>query len=293
MRLFCCLAGLLLLQAAAWGAEPASAGSREQEAAAHYGQGLELFKAGDMPLALKEFEAAYALVPRYEALFNIAVAHRMLGHYAAAYNGFTHYLSEGGERLSAERRQQVADELHELDRFVAHVTVTVEGPPAKIELDRQELSGSTPLKLYLDAGRHEFRAKRPGSQDALLSQALVAGETTTLLLRPFDPPPSEPPVHVRLSVATTPPGADLQIDDQPVGQAPWSGEVRRGWHLLRADLDGYLPQTARLDLQGDERTVQLELEKKRWYHQWYVWTAVAVVVAGAAATTTVVVVTHH
>jgi hypothetical protein len=292
MRLLCCLAGLLLLQATAWGAEPGAA-SREQEAAAHYGQGLELFKAGDMPLALKEFEAAYALVPRFEALFNIAVAHRKLGHYAAAYDAFTRYLAEGGERLPAERRQQVADELHELDRFVAHVTVTVEGAPAQIELDGQAL-GKSPLPvLHLDAGRHELRATRAGSADALEVRTLAPGETVTVLLRPFAPPSSRPPTHVRLSVATTPPGADLELDDQPVGQAPWSGEVKRGWHLLRADLDGYLPQTARLDLQGEERTVQLELEQKRWYHQWYVWTAVAVVVAGAAATTTVLVVTHH
>jgi len=296
MRLCSCLAGLLVLsQVEAWGAvaqSPAGA-SREQEAAAHYGQGLEHFKAGDMPQALAEFLVAYDLVPRFEALINIAVAHRKLGHYAAAYNAFQRYLSEGGDQVPPERKQQIAEELGELDRFVAHVTLAVEGGPAEIELDGKEIGESPMPTLHLDPGRHEFRARRHECGPALEALVLAAGQVVTVALKPYDPKAGLPPPFVRLNLSTVPPGADLVVDQKKVGRAPWSGELKRGEHVVSAELEGYLPHVVRLDLQGVERTVEMELERMRWYHHWYVWTVAAVLVAGGATTAAVLVARPH
>ncbi|HEY3448591.1 MAG TPA: PEGA domain-containing protein [Myxococcales bacterium] len=279
---------LTLLPMRAAGAQAASgAAEREQAAAARYGQGVEHFKAGDMPAALVEFEAAYALLPRFEALFNIAVAHRKLGHYAAAHEAFTRYLADGAQKVPAERRDQVGEALAELDRHVAKVALEVVGGPAQLEVDGRKI-GPSPVPLqHLDAGRHSFRAVRSGCPDALDSRELAAGESIALTLRLDPVKPSGPPARVRLSVETAPTAAELLLDDQPVGRAPWSGEVRRGQHLLRAELDGFLPAAVKLDLQGEERAVQLELEPKRWYHHWWVWTVAAVVVAGGATTAAV------
>jgi hypothetical protein len=83
------------------------------------------------------------------------------------------------------------------------------------------------------------------------------------------------------------------VDDVKVGTSPWSSELRRGEHRLRAELDGYLPRTVRLELEGEERTVQIELKKMHWYHHWYVWTVAAVLGAGGATTAVVLATQPH
>ena len=240
-----------------------------------------------MPAALVEFEAAYALVPRFEALFNIAVAHRKLGHYAAAHDAFTLYLADGGAKVPPDRRDQVGEALAELDRHVAKVSLEVDGGPAQVEIDGRRIGLSPVPPQVLDAGHHSFRASRTGSPEVVDARDVAAGEVLALVLHVDAPRPNGPPARVRLSVQTTPPAADLLLDDHLLGQSPWSGEVKRGRHLLRAELDGFLPGTVKLDLQGEERAVQMELEPKRWYHHWWVWTVAAVVVAGGATTAAV------
>jgi hypothetical protein len=262
------------------------------DAASHYDQGVTFFKAGDMAMALAEFEAAYAAAPRFEPLYNIAVTHKKLNHRAPAYTAFLRYLSEGGDRVPAARRDEVDDELRTLARQIAHVDVLVESPPAQIEIDGTVI-GQTPLPTqHLEPGRHEFRASRSGCAQALDVRTVLAGEAVFLPLKPvpLPPPEPEPPARHQLSVDTSPTGASLEVNYQPVGKAPWSRELKPGWYVVNAELDGYLPQSAKLQLQDEPRSVRLTLEKKHWYQQWYVWTAAAGVVAAAAATTATVLV---
>src|SRR5688572_21286235 len=65
-------------------AAPEPSAEAKQEARERFNQGLALFEDGDYGLALIEFERAYAVVPDYRVLYNIAQVNIQLGRYAKA-----------------------------------------------------------------------------------------------------------------------------------------------------------------------------------------------------------------
>src|SRR5450631_4040147 len=96
------------------------------EARAHYAKGLELAGQNGYEGALREFNAAYAISPQFAVLFNIGQAHIALGHTAEAIEALTHYLSDGGDRISPTRRTQV-------ERQIAGLRSTLPNPEVPSE----------------------------------------------------------------------------------------------------------------------------------------------------------------
>ncbi|MGC4123163.1 MAG: PEGA domain-containing protein [Myxococcales bacterium] len=265
------------------------AATPEQQAAAHFDKGVVFYKAGETAMALSEFEAAYAAAPRFEPLYNIAMAHQKLAHLVLAHRTFLRYLSEGGDRVPAKRRADVSQAIAALEGMLARLEVNAVGPPAVVELDGQVV-GTTPMPpVLVEPGSHEVRVRNEAGAQATTVRELRAGESVALMLSPVVLAAPKPRFGV-VAVETTPAGASLSLDFKPLGKAPWSGELETGRHVIEAELDGYLPQTFRLDLQGGEqRDLRLELSPRPWYRRWYVWAVVAgVLVAGAAATAAVV-----
>src|SRR5688572_30827232 len=82
----------------------------ESDAAERYDRGVKLYDAakGDVRMyaaALAEFEAAYAAMPAFQVLFNIAITQKKLGRFGAALQTFERYLKEGGTEVPAARRE--------------------------------------------------------------------------------------------------------------------------------------------------------------------------------------------
>lgn len=78
--------------------------------------GISLYKAGRYEEAIAKFEAAYALVPDANLLFNIARSHQMLGHTADALAYYDRFLAAPGIRESDRQRAQTRrDELARQD----------------------------------------------------------------------------------------------------------------------------------------------------------------------------------
>jgi tetratricopeptide (TPR) repeat protein len=80
-----------------------------------YNQGLDSVRAGDLKAARQAFEQAYRESPHYVVLYNLGRVCRDLGDTAAARDYFERYLEEGGERVPADRRQEVTALIQELE----------------------------------------------------------------------------------------------------------------------------------------------------------------------------------
>jgi hypothetical protein len=252
----------LLVAAPVFAAESAAskkeAAQKKQEAADHYKKGVALFKEGDFASALAEFRAAYQAVPSFEVLYNLGLTERRLFKYGQAVKTFNRYLEEGGKKVPADRRESVESELSIIRSLTSKVTVTVEGAPAKVFANGEEV-GTSPLAepILLGPGRHVLRATRDGEPDAEESFELASGSVKAVTLT-FKPKASQGPVDV--TVETDPREAVLMVDGKLAGLSPAKLELTPGSHELIAELDGY--QSARTDVvvePGKPRTVKLKL----------------------------------
>lgn len=258
-----------------------SAGSKE-EAATRFDRGVKFYDAGDYKAALAEFEAAYRAVPASVLFYNIGLAERRLFRYNDAVRAFGRYLDEGGDRIPAERRQRVAEELAEVRALVAEVAVRVDGAPALVEVDGVA-AGRTPLDgpLLLSPGHHLIAAVREGEEPAKKELAVISGQRVEVTLAP-----QRRVTTATLSVHSKPPGAELFVDGRFAGREPWSGTLEPGGHEVRAQLAGHEMARAELVLTaGQSRDLLVELAPlpppTKWYKRWYTWTLAGVLVAGA------------
>ncbi len=100
---------VLLVVTATANAGPHDDGNAVDSAKAHFARGKAAEKAGQFAQAADEFEAAYALDPRPEMLFNIGQAFLLAGAKAEALSYFQRYLEAQPDGAgAAEARKQVA-----------------------------------------------------------------------------------------------------------------------------------------------------------------------------------------
>lgn len=257
-----CLLVLLLSAAPVTFAQSAAAkkesAARKNEAADHYKKGVALFKEGDFASALAEFRAAYQAVPSFEVLYNIGLTERRLFKYGQAVRSLNRYLEEGGKKVSQDRRDSVETELSQIRALTSKVTVKVDGPPAKVFVDGEEV-GTSPLAepVLLGPGRHVLKATRDGESDAEESLDLVSGSTREVVLA-FKAKASAGPVEI--TIETDPRDAVLMLDGKLAGVSPTKVDLAPGSHELIAELDGF--QATRTDVvveAGKPRTVKLKL----------------------------------
>jgi hypothetical protein len=108
-------------------------------------------------------------------LFNIGQTALQLNEYLEAIQAFEAYLEQGGSRIEPERREAVEQNLVELQKRVAALSITVDADGAKVAIDGRPV-GTSPLegKITVNVGRHQVSAT--ASDGATVSQEVeVAG----------------------------------------------------------------------------------------------------------------------
>lgn len=148
------------------GAASAAAAPNEaaiREASDHYEAGLALYADGEFQRAAIEFDRAYELVPNYRALYNIGQVRIQLHNYARARKALQSYLKEGGDKIEAERRKSVSDDIEMLKTRTATLAIDTNEPGAEVLVDG-ESAGITPLAepLLLDTGEHRITLHKDG-----------------------------------------------------------------------------------------------------------------------------------
>ena len=148
---------ILLLRAA----RPAVAAEPDNKAAAraHFDKGVTAFSDRRFADAAEEFEAAYRLSPAFVVLYNIGQVNAALGRSVEAVDAYDKYLKQGASSITAERRQEVLDEIEKQRARIGTISVRTLPVGATVRLDGV-LVGKTPLPvpLRVTTGRHVVEA---------------------------------------------------------------------------------------------------------------------------------------
>ncbi|HTQ05304.1 MAG TPA: PEGA domain-containing protein [Polyangiaceae bacterium] len=178
----------------------------------HYEAGADAMKKGDYAGARKEFEAAYAVSPNFRVFFDIAEADLGLGLPEDALDAFQRFLADGGEQVPPKQREQVTQQIAQLELGFASLEVVTEPSGAAITVDGAEL-GRTPLAraVRLRAGVHVVGATRAGAAPLTRVVTLAGGEQQRVALALPDAPlpavVAPPPAVVTPPPEPTPPPA--------------------------------------------------------------------------------------
>jgi hypothetical protein len=151
------------------------------QAKAAFQEGKAAYGAGEYAKAAASFRKAYEALPTWKVLYNIAQCEALAKRHGLAFEAFQQYLSQGGDDITAERRDEVMAEIDRLKRVVG--SLEVRAPDGSdISVDGIE-RGQTPLpgRLKVAAGvQHEVIVEHGG--DVLLTRKVLvsSGEVISI-----------------------------------------------------------------------------------------------------------------
>jgi hypothetical protein len=138
----------------------------------------------------------------------------------------------------------------------AVLTVKTEPPGASVKVNGLS-KGVTPCTIdRLPAGENEVNISLPDYVAYRSKIKLLANQAESLDI-------TLKPVPGVLSVISIPTGAKLFIDDKLCGQTPLTVDAMdAGSHVIRAEMDGFAPETRTIDFQqGEKKVEELRLER--------------------------------
>jgi hypothetical protein len=158
-------------------AEPGASDALKHEASEHFERGVTLFRDGAYRAALIEFERAYATIPDFRLLYNMAQMRMLLQDYLGAKRDYEKYLIDGAEKVPEERREIVERELAILRERVASIVISAPRAGIKVYVD-DVLVGETPISatVPLNVGRHRVYGEAADGSTASETLDLAAGE---------------------------------------------------------------------------------------------------------------------
>lgn len=143
----------------------------------HFKQGVAFADAGNCGGAIVEFEAAYNIIPRPNALYNIAQCQERLFRYDLAIQYYERYLKEAP--ADAADRPAVEAALKTLGNLLGVLHVKVNVPKAEVWID-DRLGGQAPGDVYVPAGGHTVELRAEGYIPKRTEVRLVGREEVTI-----------------------------------------------------------------------------------------------------------------
>jgi PEGA domain len=229
------------------------------EARGHWDAGVALAQRKNWDGARTSFKAAYEISKNPRVLFNLGVAEKELGRYAAALESFRKELAEGKGQLAPDEESDVKAAISGLEKFVAQLTIDVSEKDADVFIDNDKVESSKlPGPITVQLGERRVRAVKPGFAEAVESIQLPGGGkgTMTLKLQPL-----VKTSRVNVSVVG-PSNAIVKIDGKEVGAAPYAGQVvvTADPHQFSAEAPGYVTATqAAIVKDGESLNLTLQL----------------------------------
>lgn len=233
-----------------------------EEAKKQWDSGVALATRGQWDPARAAFLQAYEQSKNPRVLYNVGVAEKNLGRYAAAVDSWKRELAEGRGILAPEEEQELEASIKGLSHLVMSIAVDVSEPGARVFVDAEEV-GVSPLAkpVAVGLGSHVIRASKAGFADA---QVPVDGK---------DPSPKvslklEPMVRtatVNVNVVG-PANAVVRIDGREVGTAPYRGQVPVSAepHQFAAEAPGFVPATQSIVVKdGEPLNLVLQLSNEQ------------------------------
>ena len=237
----------------AGGAAQAPVSTAEAEYAQHMDNGVKLYREGDQPAALAEFDAAYRALPKASPLINKALCYKKLKRYGDAIDSLERALRDHRETLEERHKAAAEKEIAELRPLIAWLVVTVP-PGARLFVDntegeyepRRDPDGSVPLA----PGPNRLRAEAAGFAAAVQTVTLVAGRANTPVA--LVPTAKDGDVEIHAAAA-----AHIDIDGREVGQGQYQGQLDPGVHIVRVR-DGAKPSSLPILVVAGKRALVIE-----------------------------------
>ena len=279
------------------------------DARAEFVRGTELVEDAQWAEALAAFERAAQLRSHAVTTFNIGACERAMGRYGRAKLTFERALAEHGASGAAQLSESLVVETHgyvaEIERLLAHVTVTLVPSSASIAVDGRPLQvvsakGAAPVTLagvrgpgpgeaapaktftvVIDPGPHVFALSRKGFTDAVVQKTLAPGSTLALKLE-LDLLPATHRIESNRK------GALVTVNDRDVGPVPVDVARPAGRYHVTVRQQGFENYDADVVVKPGELTqlrASLKPEQRAITRRWWFWTAAAVVVTGTAVGT--------
>jgi hypothetical protein len=241
---------------AAPAADPAQAAT--EAARAHFKTGIKLYRDGNYPGALAEFEAAYELKPGPGSLQNVALCQKALFRYGEAADTLTRLLLRHDAELSDAERTAAKLARDELTGLVGSIRLRVSPPDARVTLDGQPLSAAERLSaLRVNVGEHTLVAEAPGYARAVRSFRVAGGKEDVPIEVALEP------VQGFVDIRASDPAAAIAIDGKALALGRYNGPVTPAEdHLVQVYRAGFEPfeERIRVDV-GQTRVVTGQLGK--------------------------------
>jgi hypothetical protein len=195
-------------------AQPAVSPADVARAEQLYDEGVAATDRGDFAGAITSFQAAYAINPLPDVLYNVGMCHKALGQLPDALNAFRDYVAGMGGNLSADEQAEFDGLLAELVPQVGRLEI--QGPPlgAAVSIDGVAV-GTAPLAAWVavSPGSHRVEATRAG-YSPFSSEIEVAAGQTLAVNAPLVALAGTPPIG---------PGPVIPVepDDDEGGLSPW------------------------------------------------------------------------
>lgn len=248
---------LLVLSTLLWcrvaTADPASGSAR-----ARFEAGLAAVSRGELAAGLREFEAAYAIEPRYAVLFNIGQAQAALGRPLEAIASFERFLAEGGQQIPEARRSEVVRAIQQNRKLLGALSFKLEAPAeTRVWLDGKPLSiDELARPIETVAGGHTLLHAQARGFPTVLEVRVESEQTTEVVIPKAPPePPSGPapstPLSGFIAVTCQAAGLTVEVAGRQVGRTPLVAPVSASAGRVRV-------RFSRPDYEPVEREVSVE-----------------------------------
>jgi len=220
-------------------AQPSAEDKKEAKAAFARAEAAERRK--DWRTAIDEYQHAYDILPHPDVLSNIALDLERLEEYRDAATFYRRYLDESPDATDRDRVEKLIEKLRARP---ASLRITSDPDGAEVTLDGKRL-GPTPVDVKIN-GVHEL-VVTSASGSATRAVTVEFGEPVTIHV----------PVTARtgyLVVNSNVEGAQIVLDDQPIGVTPFSGEVPAGSHRVVVSMEGWSSYERPVDVPAEGST---------------------------------------
>jgi tetratricopeptide (TPR) repeat protein len=229
----------------------------KQEASRFIDRGNTLFDAKRYEQALAAYERAFAVYPSPRIGFNLAEAHRQLGHWAIAERLYRRFLENVKPAESSRIHQGIVARLDEMTSNGGRIAIAGDLTDAVVSIDGQALEGPPPRSILVPPGEHQVTVSRPSEEP--FEKTIDVGQQETAEIEIGAPSRAQ---QEEAEASAEPPRAVPQLG---VGEAALEA------HLVEPE--------AKVESRRDESS--------SIFSRWWFWTLIGVAVTGGAVAGTV------
>ncbi len=184
------------------------------------------------------------------ALWNLAECYRLLNRPQLAIEAYDDFIEHPGSRGHEEAEARAA--MSRLEALLATVSITGNIDGALIRVDGQDV-GTIPARVRMGPGDHMIEVSSPGF--GAWTQEITTGASEQREVEAhLAPQPGS------VYVESRPANAEVWVDSELRGRAPWSGELAGGSHVIELRLEGSRDQQRQVViLPGQRSHVQVSL----------------------------------